>query len=234
MWSRSFLPDGYRYPTKEPAEGLEDAVEAFDRGDPVLIHDGDDRENEIDIVCPAHAVAPSDVARLRSDAGGLICVALSHDVAEAFGLPFLHDVVNHAAGDSVNIEYDDRPSFSLTVNHRETFTGVVDNDRARTIAALGEAAREPDATDFGETFDAPGHVQLLRAAPELLDDRRGHTELGIALAELASVPPAVVVCEMLDGETGGALSRSSGASYASDNDLVFLKGSTIVDAVGGD
>ena len=124
-----------------------------------------------------------------------------------------------------------RSSFSLTVNHRDTFTGVVDNDRARTIAALGEAARDPDGTRFAEEFDTPGHVHLLKAAPDLLADRQGHTELGVALADLADVPPAVVVCEMLDDRTRGALSRSSAASYASDNDYVFLNGASVVERV---
>ena len=231
MWSDSLLPDSYDYPTREPAESIEEAIEAFGRGEPVLIHDGNDRENEVDLVYPAYAVAPSDVARLRNDAGGLICVALSHDVSEAFDLPFLHDAVDHPAGRHTDVQYDDRSSFSLTVNHRDTFTGVVDNDRARTIAALGEAARDPDAVRFAEAFDTPGHVHLLRAAPDLLADRQGHTELGVALAELAGVPPAVVVCEMLDDRTGGALSRSSAAAYAGDNDYVFLDGTSVVERV---
>ncbi|WP_254544714.1 3,4-dihydroxy-2-butanone-4-phosphate synthase [Halomarina pelagica] len=233
MWSDTLLPDSYSYPQKEVKDGLDDAVEAFGHGEPVLVHDDDDRKNEIDLVYPAHAVTPSDVARLRNDAGGLICVALAHDVAEVFDLPFLHDAVDHPAGRSPAIAYDDRSSFSLTVNHRDTFTGVVDNDRARTIAELGEAARDPDAVDFATEFDTPGHVQLLKAAPELLDDRQGHTELGIALADLAGVPPAVVVCEMLDDQTGGALSRSGAESYARDNDAVFLNGGTIVDKLDG-
>ena len=234
MWSDSLLPENYRYPRREPAESVEEAIAAFGRGEPVLIHDDDDRENEVDLVYPAYAVTPSDVARLRNDAGGLVCVALSHDVAERFDLPFLHDAVDHPAGRRTDIRYDDRSSFSLTVNHRKTFTGVVDNDRARTIAALGEAARAPGETDFAAEFDTPGHVHLLKAAPDLLEDRRGHTELGIALAELAGVPPAVVVCEMLDDRTGGALSRSSAATYAGDNDYVFLSGASIAERVRDD
>jgi 3,4-dihydroxy 2-butanone 4-phosphate synthase len=71
------------------------AVGAFARGRPVLIHDADDREDETDLVSPASAVVPDDVARLRTDAGGLICVTLSAPVAEAFDLPFLVDVVGH-------------------------------------------------------------------------------------------------------------------------------------------
>lgn len=229
MWSDSLLPDSYNYPQKEPATELPDAIRAFSKGKPVLIHDAGDRENEVDLIYPAHTVTPSDVARLRTDAGGLICVALSHNVAERFDLPFLHELIDHPAGHETSIDYDDRSSFSLTVNHHDTFTGIVDNDRARTIAALGDAALNPTETDFATEFDTPGHIHLLKAAPNLLDDRQGHTELGIALAELAGLPPAVAICEMLDGKTGGALSRSNAESYASDNDLVFLNGASIID-----
>ncbi|WP_394345811.1 3,4-dihydroxy-2-butanone-4-phosphate synthase [Halegenticoccus tardaugens] len=73
-------------------------------------------------------------------------------------------------------------------------------------------------------FDTPGHVHLLKAAPNLLEDRQGHTDLGVALAELARIPPAVVVCEMLDNESGGALSPTNAASYAKKCDFVFLEG----------
>ncbi|WP_121743408.1 3,4-dihydroxy-2-butanone-4-phosphate synthase [Natronorubrum halophilum] len=223
------LPDNYSYRQKDPESGVENAVEAFRNGDPVMIHDAAERENEVDLVYPAYSITPSDVARLRNDAGGLICVALSYDVAEAFGLSFVDEMVDHPATTDTDIEYDDRSSFSLTVNHRDTFTGVVDNDRALTISALGDAARAPARTDFAAEFDIPGHVHLLKAAPNLLADRQGHTELGIALAERADIPPAAVVCEMLDDRTGGALSRSNAASYAAENDFVFIDESTIID-----
>lgn len=234
MWSDSLLPENYSYPRREPTESIEEAIKAFGKGEPVLIHDGDERENEVDLVYPAHAVTPSDVAQMRNDAGGLICVALSHHVAETFDLPFLHDVLDHPASRQTDIQYDNRPSFSLTVNHRETFTGIVDTDRAQTIATLGDAARAPGETDFAAEFDMPGHVHLLKAAPDLLESRQGHTELSIALAELAAVSPAVVVCEMLDDQTGGALSRSSAATYAGNNDYAFLSSTSIIEKFQGD
>ena len=81
---------------------------------------------------------------------------------------------------------------------------------------------------FAERFRAPGHVHLLRAAPDLLADRRGHTELGVALAEAAGVAPAVVVCEMLD-EADGALSPTAARAYADRNGLVYVEGSDLLE-----
>ena len=211
------------------------AVAAFRAGEPVLIHDADDRESEVDLVYPADAVTPAAVSRMRNDAGGLICVALADDVAEAADLPFAADALDHPAVGNRGVAYDDRSSFSLTVNHRDTFTGVTDHDRSLTITALADVADRVhsgaayDADDFAADFRAPGHVHVLRAAPNLLADRRGHTELGLALAEEAGLPPAVVVCEMLDDETGGALATADAGTYAERRDLVYVEGSRLVD-----
>lgn len=207
------------------------AVMAFRRGEPVLVHDASDREGETDLVYPAGSVTPDSVARLRNDAGGLICVALGADVADAFDLPYLHDVLAHPSNTQDDIEYDDHPSFSITVNHRDTFTGISDEDRARTITALADAASDPSATDFAEEFRTPGHVHLLRAAPNLTA-RQGHTELVLALTDEAGLPPAGVVCEMLDDESGGALSPAAAHEYAMESDLVYAEGRDILNYFG--
>jgi len=222
---------------RDPAALVGRAGAAFRAGDPVLIHDAADREGETDVVYPASAVGPDDVARLRNDAGGLVCVAVPAAVADAFGLPFLADALDHPATDD-DPAYDDRSSFSLSVNHRDAYTGITDADRARTVTELGTAAAaaaaDPggyDADDFGAAFRAPGHVHVLRGAAGLLDDRRGHTELGLALADAAGCPPAVVVCEMLDDATGRALSPADARAYARRHGLVFLEGAELVAAL---
>ena len=69
----------------------------------------------------------------------------------------------------------------------------------------------------------------MRAAPDLLDDREGHTELGIALADAADQPPAVVVCEMLDDETGGARSPAAARAYADREGLVYVEGRALLE-----
>jgi 3,4-dihydroxy 2-butanone 4-phosphate synthase len=211
------------------ASAVERAIDAFRRGEPVCIHDADDREGETDLVYPATAVTPAAVSRLRNDAGGLVCVAVSDAVAEAFGLPFLGDALDHPASGDHDLTYDDRSSFSLPVNHRDTDTGITDEDRSLTIRELAAAATAPEETDFASTFRTPGHVHILRGAPNLLADRRGHTELGLALAQAADQPPAVVVCEMLDDETGLALSPGDAATYAEAHGAPFVEGAQLVE-----
>ncbi len=159
-------------------------------------------------------------------------MALGDGVAEQFELPFLQDELDHPAAANHNLAYDDRSSFSLPVNHRETHTGITDEDRSLTIRELARAAENPDETDFAAEFRTPGHVHLLRGAPELLADRRGHTELGLALAQAAELPPAVVVCEMLDDETNEALAPADAATYADEHNMPYLEGALLVERYG--
>ena len=221
----------------DTAAAVDRALAAFRVGDPVCVHDFADREGETDIVYPAGAVDAAAVAHMRNDAGGLICVAVDDVVADAFGLPFLADALDHPA---VTDEpaYDDRSSFSLPVNHRETFTGITDADRALTIAELANAAAaaaaDPDEyapEDFAASFRSPGHVHVLRGAADGLSDRVGHTELGLALAAAVDAAPAAVVCEMLDDETGEALTPEDAAAYAARRDIPYVEGSALLETL---
>ena len=218
---------------------IEKALRAFRKGKPVLIYDFDDREGETDIAIPAISVKPKDVAMMRIDGGGLICVAIHPLAAKRLGLPFMHDVL-YAASEKIpelksvtefDIKYDSRSSFSLWVNHRDTFTGITDTDRALTIRRLGEVVdfvMLGGEFDFGSEFRSPGHVAVLRAADNLVYERVGQTELSIALAEMAGITPAVAICEMLDASTGKALSKSDAMKYAEENSIPFVEGKTIV------
>ncbi|MFB6297428.1 MAG: 3,4-dihydroxy-2-butanone-4-phosphate synthase [Salinirussus sp.] len=218
--------------TSEGRAAVEAAERAFREGRPVAIHDAADREGETDLVYPAGAVTPAEVARMRNDAGGLICVPVGDAVATQFDLPFLREEVDHPVAGGYDLAYDERSSFSLPVNHRETRTGITDRDRSRTIRALAAAAADPDGTDFAAEFRTPGHVPILRAAPELLAERRGHTEFAVALAAAADRAPAAVVCEMLDDETGEAMRPADAREYALEQGIPYVEGSTLVAALG--
>jgi 3,4-dihydroxy 2-butanone 4-phosphate synthase len=219
------------------------AIEAVREGKMIFIFDSESREGETDFIIPAASVTPDDVRWMRVDGGGLICVALADRVCEAFGIPFMADILRQV-GDgfpalsglverSGDLKYDTRSSFSFWVNHRQTRTGIPDIERALTINKLGEIASLAEhgrAPDFGSEFRAPGHVALLRAADGLVHRRRGQTELSVAMAEMAGIAPAMVVCEMLDDDTGKALSKADAREYAELHDCVFLQGAEITAA----
>jgi 3,4-dihydroxy 2-butanone 4-phosphate synthase len=180
---------------------------------------------------------------MRRDGGGLIFLMVHPTVAEKLGLPFMTDVLARCSGAwpvfrelvPDDIPYDTKSSFSLTVNHRETFTGIRDVDRALTISSFGGLADEVADMDdaaarhlFGRRFRSPGHVPICRATAGLLSERQGHTELGIALAELADVTPVMAGCEMLDA--GVSLEKKKAQAYAEERRCVLLEGSEIIDA----
>lgn len=224
-------------------ENIARALQAIQNDEMIFIFDSEGREGETDFTIPASAVTPNDVKWMRKDGGGLICVALDADTSKKLGLPFISDVLRNASNNNNSLKttvekggdlaYDTRSSFSLWVNHRNTRTGIPDNDRALTINKLSEIVDRTNSGEnvvFGSEFRTPGHVALLRAAEGLVNERMGQTELSIALAKMAGTTPAMVVCEMLDENNGRALSKEDAKTYAKDRDLVFLEGSEIVDA----
>lgn len=205
---------------------LTEAIAALKAGRFVLVHDDKGRENEIDMVVAAVRIKPDHVASMREDAGGLLCLAIANEITAKLGLVYMHDMI--ADMGKVNpifskltegkAAYGDKPSFSIAVNHRDTYTGITDSDRALTISKMAEVCRNIDSggvQEFAKSFRAPGHVPILIASKRLLHDRMGHTELCVYLAKLAGIVPAVAICEMMDSNTHRALSIEAAQEYAS-------------------
>jgi len=215
---------------------IDKAVKALKNGEIILIFDFDDREGETDFAVRSDAITPEIIAKMRNDAGGLICTAIEGRIAEKLGLPFAGDAL---AGTNLvekigDIPYDsaNHSSFSLFLNHRGTFTGITDNDRTLTANKLAEhvkMAENGGSTTFAEEFRTPGHMATLRANDRLLDQRRGQTELSIALANIAGITPCVTICEMLDDNSGKALKKEDAKKYAEAHNLIFVEGSEIVE-----
>jgi len=214
---------------------IDQALSALRDGQFILLYDFDNRERETDFAIRADAVTPAHIRQMRKDGGGLICCAVAHEAAERIGLPFAHDVLETArvgVRDHV-IPYDrkNRSSFSLWVNHTSTFTGITDNDRATTINAVADQVQRAlagEETRFFDEFRLPGHVALLRGADGLLSRRCGQTELSLVLAAMAGITPAIVVCEMLDDETGRALEKADAEAYGEAHGIPFLEGREVV------
>jgi len=220
---------------------IDDALKELKKGNIVLIYDEDGREAETDIVVAAEHAKPAHIRTMRKDGGGLICTAVHHEISEKLKLPFLVDIWNHTSDKFTvfdeltpnDIPYDAKSSFSITINHRKTFTGITDKDRSLTITAFSQISENAmngyDPKEFGKNFRSPGHVILLNASEGLLAKRKGHTELSVALMEMADLTPVATICEMLDDD-GGSLSREKAEEYAKKNGLVFLMGRDIIDA----
>ncbi len=195
-------------------------------GGAILLHDSSGRENEVDYVVPAWAVKPETIRTMRKDCGGLICLSIGGEFARKLDLPYMTDLMGLGADTVKSLipkrtAYGDKPAFSLSVNHRRTYTGITDRDRALTIT---EFAKLGDKEELVESFYAPGHVHLLIA--KSLKDRRGHTELSIELAKMAGITEAMVLCEMM-GDDGNAMKKADAEAYAEKNGFLFADGGKI-------
>ena len=58
-------------PPEYMSESIAEAIEAFSKGQPVMIFDSDFREKETDLLWPATSATPQIMRRLRKDCGGL-------------------------------------------------------------------------------------------------------------------------------------------------------------------
>jgi 3,4-dihydroxy 2-butanone 4-phosphate synthase len=223
---------------------IKQAIKELQNGKFILIFDDDKREGETDLVIASEYTTPESIKIMRKDGGGLIFLMTSKEIADKLKLPFLSDMYS-TINDKYpvlkelvpnDIPYDSKSSFSLYINHRQTFTGITDIDRSLTMkqfAKLIEKVKKLDdgfaAKIFGNEFRSPGHIPICVAANNLLEERKGHTELVISMMKMAGLSPSGSGCEMM-GDNGRALTKENAIKYAKNNNLIFLEGKEIVEA----
>ncbi len=220
------------------------AIEAYKEGRFVLVYDADGREEECDLFLPAEICRDEHIRIMRKDGGGLIFMMVRPDIRDRLGLPFLQDMFPQNSKEypvlraliSDDIPYDTRSSFSLAINHRDTFTGITDIDRSLTVREFGKLSeRIPEMnevealSDFGEHFRTPGHIPICIASDRILETRFGHTELSCALSTMAGLSGVSVGCEIM-GDDGKAKPKDEVKAYAKENGIPFLEGKQIIDA----
>ena len=130
-------------------ENIEKAVSDLQNGKFILIFDDEGREGETDLVIASEFATPDSIKTMRKDGGGLIFLMVSKEVANKLKLPFLADMYSHIDDKYPvlkelvpnDIPYDAKSSFSLLINHRETFTGITDIDRSLTMKKFAELTK---------------------------------------------------------------------------------------------
>ncbi|XP_024375117.1 uncharacterized protein [Physcomitrium patens] len=233
----------------------EAALEALRNGECVAVLDGEEREGETDLFFPAASLSPASLRLLRTQAGGEMYMSVGHEVASAFGLPYIGNVLalTEVSAKFPVFQYMEKSkgemcqgscSVGVSLDHRTTKTGAPDVERSYTCRRLAELFQEVkemetsvDASQrrFGEEFHTPGHIFLCVENGKGLSVRTGHTELSIALANAAGVTPVMVGCVMLsnDGDDFGALRPAPARAWAASRNIPFLTGSEIVKHVLG-
>lgn len=169
---------------------IEDAIAAIARGEMVIVVDDQDRENEGDIVFAAEDATADKIAFMMNKARGLICVSMEGSRLDALDIPLM--VPNNT--ESL------KTAFTVSVDYLPgTTTGISAADRTATVKALIDPAARP------EEFARPGHIFPLRANPNGVLGRPGHTEAAVDLCRFAGKVASGVICEIANDD--GTMAR---------------------------
>jgi len=195
-------------------DGIERAIAEIAAGKAVVVVDGEDRENEGDLIFAAEKATPELVAFMVRYTSGYICVPLPESDCDRLDLPPMYHTNQDRRGTAYTVTVDARDGVS---------TGISATDRAHTMRLLAD----PNSTPAN--FTRPGHVVPLRAKEGGVLRRPGHTEAAIDLATLAGLAPAGVLCELVSQKDDGDMARREELEvFAADHDLALI---TIADLI---
>lgn len=167
---------------QEGLSGIEEIIEELKLGNPVIVVDDEDRENEGDIILAAESVTPEKIALMIRHTGGVICLPLSNEMADRLDLPPMVKNNTSKRGTAYTVSIEASSGID---------TGISAKDRATTIlTAVKDGATAEDLV-------RPGHVFPLRAQNGGVLRRAGHTEAAVDLATLAGFKPAAVISELM-------------------------------------
>ncbi|MBU1119074.1 3,4-dihydroxy-2-butanone-4-phosphate synthase [Patescibacteria group bacterium] len=185
---------------------IPEAVDAFAKGETIVVVDDKDRENEGDLVCAAEDITPEKVNFMLTFGRGLICAPLSNKFVQRLMLPQMVESNTEKL----------QTAFTVSLDAKEkTTTGISASDRAHTLKMLSEKNAGP------EDFVYPGHIFPLRANEGGVCTRPGHTEAAIDLTKLANKNEAAAICEILSVD-GSMARRDALLQLASDHALKII------------
>jgi 3,4-dihydroxy 2-butanone 4-phosphate synthase/GTP cyclohydrolase II len=191
------------------------AIEAFARGEIVVVMDDDDRENEGDLIVAASLCTPEKMAMIIRHTSGIICAPLTGAEAKRLRLDPMVAANDAPMGTAFTVSVD--------VRHGTT-TGISAEERTLTCRALANG--NMGASDFVR----PGHVFPLIAKDGGVLMRSGHTEAAVDLCRLAGLPEVGVIGELMNddgtvmrGPQVEAFAREKGLQRLSVADLIAYR-----------
>lgn len=193
------------------------ALAALRAGRPVLVADGEDREDEVDVVLAAAHATEHWVGWTVRHTSGYLCAPLPAERADDLDLPLMVARSQDPRGTAYTVSVDAA---------RGVGTGISAADRATTLRTLADAGAGP-----GDLI-RPGHVLPLRAVPGGVLARPGHTEAAVDLCRLAGVGPVGAIAELVEDD-GTMTRRRQAAALAERDDLVLLTIADVVAHVSG-
>jgi 3,4-dihydroxy 2-butanone 4-phosphate synthase/GTP cyclohydrolase II len=158
---------------------IDEAIDAFRAGQMVIVVDDADRENEGDLTIAAEKVSADAINFMARYGRGLVCLSMTGQRLDELEIPMI------VSENTSRFE----TAFAVPIDAKHvTTTGISAADRAATIQAAIDPETKP--SDLAK----PGHVSPLRARDVGVLVRAGKTEASVALARLAGLYPAGVIC----------------------------------------
>ena len=171
-------------------ERVSAVIEAFARGELVIVTDDDDRENEGDLFVAASLCTPEKMAFIIRHTSGIVCAPVTVEAAKRLHLDPMVAANDAPLGTAFTVSIDFRHGLT---------TGISAEERTNTVRALANG--NIGASDFVR----PGHVFPLIAKDGGVLMRSGHTEACIDLCRLAGLPPIGVLSELMNDD--GSVTR---------------------------
>jgi 3,4-dihydroxy 2-butanone 4-phosphate synthase/GTP cyclohydrolase II len=194
------------------ADTIPEVLQAFARGELVVVTDDDDREGEGDLIVAASLCTAEKMAFIIRHTSGIVCAPITTDDARRLRLdPMVaHNDSAHTTAFTVSIDY--KPDGG---------TGISADERASCCRAL--ANPNAGAADFA----SPGHIFPLIARDGGVLLRSGHTEAAVDLCKLSGLPPVGVISELMNDD-GTVMKGEQVARFAATNKLKHV---TIADMI---
>ncbi len=189
-------------------DNIEEAIEDFKNGKMIIVADDEDRENEGDLICSGQMTTPDIINFMAREAGGLVCLAISNEIAKKLDLPQMVEQNNESMKTAFTVSIDADEKFGTT-------TGISAYDRAKTI----EVALAPDAVP--SDLRRPGHLFPCVARKGGVLQRTGHTEAVVDLARLCGHIPAGPMCEIMTKD-GHMARRDYLRQFADEHNIKFI------------
>ena len=183
---------------------LPQALARLRAGDPVVVLDDEDRENEGDLILAAELATQRTVGFMIRHTSGYLCAPMSAQRAAELGLPLMVSSTEDPLRTAYTISCDARAVEA---------TGISAADRATTARTLSR----------GKAADLirPGHVLPLIARDGGVRERPGHTEAAVDLLQLAGLAPVGLIGEVVHDD--GSLMRAPNlAAFAREHDLAVI------------
>ncbi|MCU1373701.1 MAG: 3,4-dihydroxy-2-butanone 4-phosphate synthase [Actinomycetia bacterium] len=183
------------------------ALEAFARGEILVVVDDEDRENEGDLIMAAEHVTPEKVAFFLHHTSGFICAPITSERAAELDLRPMVETNTESM----------RTAFLVSIDYRhDTTTGISAYDRAATVLSLVDPTTRPG------DLARPGHILPLEAREGGVLKRAGHTEATVDLARMAGLYPAGILCEIVDENKMGMARQPELRRFSREHDLHMI------------